>query len=642
MTVTEERITERECSVCYEPSGSPVCTDCRTDATPIETTPSGTVVFDLETHSADQLHDHPDPREFVRIIGCTTEAGTVVDTDPSLVINQVLSSRWVIGANLVHFDLPALSRVDPRVDVLALTAQGRVFDTMISDSVLNPILNDKRPGEIARAAKHFALNAACERHGITGKTDESKRLAKAHGGFELIPTDDPEYRAYCVGDVEATRGLAQRLMRQLAAAPPRVQSYLWREHRVHAIATAMGSEGIQVDQELLQRRFWSSAGRKAELTRSLIARYNIPTTKADGKKAESPAATKDGKVAILRALHSLGVAVSDIPLTPKKVPSFGGDAMRAVAETYAEHPNAAEITALCDTVADIAGVRTVYGTALEALRRDGRVHPEVVTFQASGRWSVRKPGLTVFGKRGGKVIERAVFTATDPDHVLMAIDLSQIDSRSIAVHSQDPAYLALFTPGLDAHEIVARMVWGDGAYDAEPKRLRDTVKGITHGLPYGMGIPKLAAHAKVPESTAERVVATMSERFPRLQTWKAEVREQASSQGAILDNGFGRLMMVDHVRAYTQAPALMGQGTARDLMMQCLLNVADADPRVIRMLRIQVHDEAVFEFPRADAEELRHLVEHAFTFDWAPPGAPRPVSIVAEGGPFGFRWSECY
>ena len=79
-------------------------------------------------------------------------------------------------------------------------------------------------------------------------------------------------------------------------------------------------------------------------------------------------------------------------------------------------------------------------------------------------------------------------------------------------------------------------------------------------------------------------------------------------------------------------------------MMQCLINIDDRDPRVTRMLRAQIHDEAIFEFPKADAEELRRFVQDCFNFEWAPPSIPnaRPVQLTAEAGHFGFRWSECY
>lgn len=597
------------------------------------------VTVDLETGDAGLGYTHPDPRAFVRIAGVREAGTTVVHTGPDAAAEAVLSSQRVVTHNGLAFDLPVLGRADERVDVLALARAGRLHDTMVTESVLHPVLNEAgRPGEIDRAMKHFKLNACAERRGIPGKVDEIDRLAKLHGGYDAIPVDDPEYRAYCAGDVDTTAALARAQLADMARLDATHRAYVAREHRVHAIAAVMGRTGLAVDQALLQRRFWATLGRKGDLSRELIARYDLPTTKADGKPAESPAATKGGKAAILRALHSLGVAMADIPRTPKNAPSFGGDAMREVAARYAEHPNATAIADLCEVVADVAGVRTVYGTALEHLHGDGRVHPEVATFQASGRWSVRKPGLTVFGKRGGKVVERAVFTATDPTTALFAIDLSQIDARSIAVHSQDHAYLELFEPDRDAHEIMARLVWGDGSYDADPKTLRERVKAVTHGLPYGLGLTKLVATTGVPEDDAQRVIDTRRERFPRMIEWEAEIRATGEHTGW-LDNGFGRMLRVDQRRAYTQSVALMGQSTARDLMMECLLRLPDD---IAAMLVAQVHDEAVFEVPRAQAAEIVEIIRAAFNFEWAPPGASRPVRIEAEPGRLAHRWSGCY
>ena len=72
----------------------------------------------------------------------------------------------------------------------------------------------------------------------------------------------------------------------------------------------------------------------------------------------------------------------------------------------------------------------------------------------------------------------------EPGHVIVTADLSQIDARAIAAWSQDPAYSALFQPGVDSHVEVARMVWGD------PNRRQDA-KAIGHGWNYGMALPVL-------------------------------------------------------------------------------------------------------------------------------------------------------
>ena len=70
--------------------------------------------------------------------------------------------------------------------------------------------------------------------------------------------------------------------------------------------------------------------------------------------------------------------------------------------------------------------------------------------------------------------------------------------------------------------------------------------------------------------------------------WTAEIRELAKA-GNLLDNGFGRLMRPDPARYYTQAPALMGQGTAADILKEAILRLPDPDFRPL--VKLSVHDE---------------------------------------------------
>lgn len=587
-------------------------------------------VFDIEGASITERYTC-DPAAYVRIVGALS-GGRYRDTiDIRKAARDVAAARLSAGHNSLSFDLQALARAVPGViDVLALTRQRRHWDTMVGEAVLDP--PEPPPGAekdaqaVAHALKHYALDAVAKRHGVTGKVDDLPALAEKHGGYDRIPLDDPEYRRYLAGDVAATA-------RILADQSDAMTDYAWREMRVAAIAGEMSAAGVLLDEPLTRERAREEDERKAERARWLADRHGLPLTSEKGKPFASPQASKPGKESLVKAFTSLGVPDAALPRTGKGAYSFGGDAMRALGEKYG-----GEVAAVADAVATMAGARVVYGTALKHRQpSDGCVHPQILMFQASGRWSTTKPGLTVFGKRGGRVRERRIFRAR-PGHILAAFDLSQIDSRAIAVHSQDHAYLDLFSPGLDAHEIVARMVWGDAAYDADPKGLRTKVKQITHGVPYGMGVPKLALSAGVPEATAQLVVDTMNYRFPRLQEWKREVRTLGEYSG-VLDNGFGRRMLVQRGRSFTQSVALMGQGTARDLMMECMLRLPDD---IARMLRIQVHDEIIVEIPKRNAIEVMHVIKRCMDFEWAPPGASRPVRIEADCSGFGETWEDCY
>jgi DNA polymerase I len=213
---------------------------------------------------------------------------------------------------------------------------------------------------------------------------------------------------------------------------------------------------------------------------------------------------------------------------------------------------------LCNAVAAVSGERTIYETVRRCLvpgelADDGmaRVHPKTSFRQASGRASVTNPGMTVFGKHGQRWQEREVIIP-DPGHVMLTVDLSQVDMRGVAAHSQDPAYMALFEPGRDAHAEMALLLFGS-------KDAREQTKAINHGYNYGESIKRIAADNGLDLSVVQAFDAGMRSRFPGVVAWK-EACAREGETGALLDNGWGRLMRPDPRRAWTQAPALKGQG----------------------------------------------------------------------------------
>lgn len=583
--------------------------------------------FDLETHSAsDRFRMRPE--EFFRVGGVINRLDRYGETrDHDTMVTELDVSEkhgeLLVGHNVVSFDLPALG-----MDVLQLAADKSVFDTMIVDSLVDPPEPELAPAQAMR--QKYSLQAASNRYGVGGKVADLKAAAQAHGGFGSIPTDDESHLRYLRGDVEATRALYEQVSRDVTD-----WEYVWREHRVHALTSNITTVGFDVDVDLLDERVADGDARRAELVAWLVEEFDIPTTLPNGKPAKSPHASKAGKAALVAAFASAGVSSSELPQTPTGLPSFSADGLAAVAERFGDP----RITELCEAVGALVGVRSVYGTAQRYLHADGRVHPDVTMFQASGRCSFTKPGMTVFGKRGDRVRERDIFVARE-GHVIVTADLAQVDARVVAAHSGDREYAKLFDPGNDSHEIVARMVWGDRTYESDPKYYRQTAKIVGHGTNYGMGVDGLARQASVPVSEAQKVVDTLRERFPRLQEWKREVREEAEA-GKMLDNGFGRKMHPNPGRAFTQGPALYGQSGARDILME---GIAIRMPlEVQRMMKAIVHDEGVWGVPEEQLTDVCAAIEDAMTFEWQPAdGTGQVMRFEAECSKPGRRWSEVY
>ena len=588
----------------------------------------GPLPIDLETRDQAELHDGRS--DFVRlvIVGDRVTAGT----DVSPILDRLRVGGAVSAHNGFAFDFEALRQTG--LDVIAAADRRQLVDTLIVSILADPPMVDfGRSGTSGRVMRYHGLDQLSPRLGGPTKAGDLKRLARRYAttddptGFGSIPVDLPEYLAYAKRDGE---------MQTLVTDHLELDEYGWREMALFArLAHGITHTGFRVNEAVLAERLAQGQCRREERTHWLIDHHGLPTTRKDGKPAANAAGTEAGREAILAAFEALGLKRGVFPRTKAGNPSIGKDAMAMLLEELDDVPENADARVLAEVVLDLNGIRSVYGTVAAHLRH-GRVHPSVLPLQASGRLSVQKPGLTVMGKRLGKHVERDVFLPDEGD-VILAVDLNQIDARAVAGHAQDPGYLALFSGEHDIHTATAIEVLGDAW-------LREEAKALNHGVNYGMRAARMVEHAHKVGATgvtiamAQHFLDEMDRKYPRLAVWKDEVREQAGA-GLLLDNGFGRKMRATDNRAYTQAPALMGQGGARDLMMECVLRLP---LDIVPMLRAIVHDELVFSVPAADFVDVRDAVLATMTFEWAPPGASDPVPIEAGALGPGSSWGAVY
>jgi len=360
-----------------------------------------------------------------------------------------------------------------------------------------------------------------------------------------------------------------------------------------------------------------------------------------GAVYDAPWATDGGREAIERALTAAGakhlprtksgaLALSSDALGDK--PWFNTDTGKSQPGLMQVYAGNEELGRVVELVLQATGARRKYAEVAKWVTGAGRVHAMIGDAQGSGRWAHVKPGISTMGKRGAGAAERDVMVA-DPGHVHITCDLSQVDLRAMAGLSQDPAYMAILQPGRDAHMEMADVYFGKRT----PETRQDT-KAFNHAGNYGQGPKAVSERTGIPLMKCYQIQAAKQEAYPRLAEYIEEVREEAAS-GRLLDNGFGRLMRPDPARAYTQGPALMGQGAARDIMCESLLRlVAYAEDKgmdVRPYLRAIVHDEVVLSVPEAEAEVWAQILEDAFTWEW------RGVPILCDVSKAAYRWSEC-
>ncbi|PWH04971.1 hypothetical protein DEO23_15680 [Brachybacterium endophyticum] len=573
------------------------------------------VYLDLETASKECLWDYGPG--FVRLAGYAVDDSPVVTTtDIDAVVRLIESADFVVGHNVLGFDLPALERYHG-LDVGRLVREYRVVDTLLVARQNDPPLADSAD------ARRYNLDAVCRRIFGDGKVSGDggsvlKTLARNFDGYDQIPIDHPDYVRYLVQDVELVRDLSKLLV---------IDEYVWREHRVMWRLGHIASSGWRVDRDLAGRLV---AGQKLRIElqkRRLHERFGLPLG------GSRPHATTAGKLALEHAFRSLEV---EPPRTASGAIATGKDVIAALAEDHADNLGLVE---LCEVLRTLNGGQSAAQTLLDHVRTDGRVHPNVDARQATGRISVTKPGLTVLGKRDRKnALERALLLP-DPGHVLISADLAQIDARAIAMHCQDPEYIAAFAPGKDLHDEMAAAVFGEGGWDrsAGHHPRRSEAKPITHATSYGMGPRALAQLAGISEEDARRHLAVLDLRFPGLAQFKAWVREEGRRQ--VLCTGFGRWVRIQPGREYTKAPASMGQGTARDLMMEGVLRLPEW---LLPGLRAIIHDEIVLSVPEDRADEAERALRDALQFDHQLTPDATPVRVLAETSDRGRDWLDCY
>jgi DNA polymerase-1 len=262
------------------------------------------------------------------------------------------------------------------------------------------------------------------------------------------------------------------------------------------------------------------------------------------------------------------------------------------------------------------------GTYIDALPQlvnplTGRVHTcfnQAVA--ATGRLSSSDPNLQNIPIRTelGREIRRAFIA--EPGHVLISADYSQIELRVLAHLAEDDTLIEAFRRGDDIHDQTALKVFGpDSGMDRHAQR--STAKMINYALLYGKTAFTLAKDIGVTPQAAQEIIDAYFAGFPKVRQFIDRTLEEARVTG-VVKTMFGRRRLVPELTtrdfqrrsaAEREAVNMPIQGTAADIMKRAMLQVhaALSIDREARMI-LTVHDELLFEVPKARAEEIGAIV----------------------------------
>ncbi|MFJ2244882.1 DNA polymerase [Streptomyces sp. NPDC087862] len=232
---------------------------------------------------------------------------------------------------------------------------------------------------------------------------------------------------------------------------------------------------------------------------------------------------------------------------------------------------------------------TWFDRAIEGQDQHGRVHAGINSCLArTARMSITGaiPAQTL---PAGDSYVRHCFLAEE-GHVSVSSDYGNMELRVLAAFSGDPTMLDAFHRGLDLHQITADAAGVD----------RKAGKGTNFTVCFGGGWKAIVEQYGVSEVEAKKAVKAFWETYPGVKRLADRLQREAQRTGYIY-TGTGRRLPVDRDRIYAALNYFI-QSTSRDVTARALIELDRAG--YTPFVRLPIHDELVFSFPKEQAVEL--------------------------------------
>lgn len=232
---------------------------------------------------------------------------------------------------------------------------------------------------------------------------------------------------------------------------------------------------------------------------------------------------------------------------------------------------------------------TWFENAYKNRDREGRVHASINSLQArTARMSITG-AIAAQTLPSGTGYVRHCFLA-EPGHVTACIDFANQELRVAAALSQDKRMLEAFAKGEDLHQLTA-----DSA--GVPRKIGKMCNFL---VAYGGGPKALAEQAGISREEAKKVVDGFNRTYPGVAKLAEKRANEAKRTGGIY-TVTGRWLIVDRGHEYAAINFAI-QSASRDITVSTALDLDRAG--FTKYMRLIVHDEIVFSFPKERAEEL--------------------------------------
>ena len=469
-----------------------------------------------------------------------------------------------------------------------IEVRGQLFDTMIAHYLLNPDMRHNMD-LLSEAYLGYTPIAIDTLIGKKGKGQLTMRAVPA----EL-------QKEYAVEDTDVTLQLKHTFL-PLLEKDQMVKLFTEVEAPLVKVLAQMEYEGIRLDTHFLGEL-------SKEINTDLIA---LQTTIFD----------QAGESFNLSSPKQLGdILFEKLKLLSKPKKTKTGQyatSEEVLSQLASEHPIVANVL-------EFRALQKLQSTYIEALPREvnprtGRVHTTFMqAVTATGRLSSNQPNLQnipIRTPRGSQI--RKAFVPRNEDYTLLSADYSQIELRIIAALSEEDHMIEAFLQGQDIHRSTAAKVFAVPIEEVT-KEQRSHAKTVNFGIIYGVSAIGLSQQTSLTRSQSKELIDTYYQTYPKLKGYIEKQIAFAREHGYV-ETILGRRRYLPDV--YSRNQVVRGaaernavnapiQGSAADIIKIAMVRIAQRleKERLSTRMLLQVHDELLFDVPKAELELVTPLI----------------------------------
>ncbi|MFF1908650.1 DNA polymerase [Kitasatospora sp. NPDC058218] len=437
--------------------------------------------------------------------------------------------------------------------------------TKITAHLVDPRqVKEQGPGLKLEELTKFYIDATLAEEVKGSMTRIAKRYkVKKADVWPVVETFDSEYLLYAGMDPVLAFRLFHILYPLVPLRSKRKGLFGW-EHRLAHVVAKMERLGYLLDVGYAEARV-EELKTEQDRWEAHAARFGVENVNSDKQ--------------LIEAFTGFGVKLT------KKTPK-GNWSMDAEVLDSIEHPLAEAVKKSTK-----AGKwrTTWFENALNGRDSRNRVHASVNSLQTrTARMSITGsvPAQT-FPAGDGYV--RHMFLAEE-GHVSVSIDFGNMELRFLAAESRDPVMIDAFLHDKDLHQITA-----DAA-----EVTRKTGKMANFLTVFGGGPKALVEQGGVSLEVARRTIDAFNDTYKYVGKLAERLMVEARKTGFIF-TVTGRRLPVDRGKAYAALNYYIQSGS-RDITARAVINLDAAG--YTPWMRLIVHDEIVFSFPKERAAEL--------------------------------------